>query len=494
VLVSTPWVKFFFWIYLLFLVWASGTVTNPADPDLWHRLATGEYLCRTGHFPQGDTFSYLSDFQQIADHEWGGGIVFYALWQLGGSTAIVAAKLVSLALTLTLVIWAGLANRRPTGWITAFYALILLALLPSFQSTVRCMIFTDIFFALWVFWYQREHHGRPISPAFYVLSIILWANLHGGFVIGLVWLFLIAIVNVRDPTKMKKWAIRLVLCSLATLVNPFGWGLWVSVGRALVAPREGFDEWAPVAFYSDPMAYPGYKILFICVVAALGIQVYRKGLRHLDHAGLILIGAFMALAMTSARQTALFAIVVGALVPGIFPLKWPYDLRGHPLRRLGTVGLTGACLIVPFFAALQVMPGAGLSLEYPHVACPVDAVAFLQRENIRGNLLVPFNYGSYALWELRGRMRVSMDGRYDLVYLPKTYRRVDDFFSGRAGTDLLTNPVPDAVLVPRAAGAYPKLQHNPAWREAWHDPWNAVFLPTSDGRSSSDLTLNSLGG
>src|SRR5580692_833581 len=44
ILVSTSWIRFFFWAYLLFLVWAAATVTNPADPDLWHRLAVGEFL------------------------------------------------------------------------------------------------------------------------------------------------------------------------------------------------------------------------------------------------------------------------------------------------------------------------------------------------------------------------------------------------------------------------------------------------------------------
>jgi hypothetical protein len=186
----------------------------------------------------------------------------------------------------------------------------------------------------------------------------------------------------------------------------------------------------------------------------------------------------MLLALSSARHTSLFAIVAGALLPGLFPLKWPSYLHSGPVRRLAAVALNSALLIVPFFAALIVMPGAGLALEYPHVACPVEAVDFLQRENVRGKLLVPFNYGSYALWELRGKMRVSMDGRYDLVYLPETYRRVDDFFSARPGwRDLLTSPAPDAILVPRDADVYVKLRNEPTWKEAWHDPYDAVFLP-----------------
>jgi hypothetical protein len=470
--------RFFFSGYLLFLVWAAATVTNPADPDLWHRLAVGEFLWQTGHFPHGDVFSYLSDYKQVADHEWGGALIFYGLWQWGGGTATVVTKLVTLAVTLALVVWAGMRDRRPTAWLVAFYALVLLALLPSFQSTVRCMVFTHILFALWVCWFQRERQGRTVPTIFYVVTMIVWANLHGGFVVGLAWLLVVAVIERIHQGAWKKWAVRFGLCSLATLINPFGVQLWIATGRALVTTRRGFNEWGPVSWISELGSYPGYKLLLLSVLVALAIQIYRKGWRQIDRLGVILIGVFMILAMISARHTSLFAIVAGALVPGIFPLKWPYDLRRRPLRRLVAVGVNFGIVIVPFFTALRVLPGAGLSLEYPHVAYPVGAVNFLERQGIRGKLLVPFNYGSYALWELRGKMRVSMDGRYDLVYRPETYRRVDDFFAARKGWyDLLTTPAPDAVLVPRSADVYYKIRMEPGWKEAYRDPWDAIFLP-----------------
>ncbi|MCE0522746.1 MAG: hypothetical protein LV480_07530 [Methylacidiphilales bacterium] len=476
---STPWVKFFFWVYLLFLVWAAATVTNPADPDLWHRLAVGEYLSQTGHFPTGGTFSYLFDYKQVADHEWGSAVLFYGLWKWGDGTAIVATKLITLAITLTLLVLAGTPDRRPTGAAAAFYALIILALLPSFQSTVRCMAFTHIFFALWLLWFQRERCGRPVPTFLYPLSMILWANLHGGFVIGLAWLFLVAAIELVNRGDWKKWAIRLGLCTLATLFNPFGWQLWISTGRALVTTRNGFGEWAPVAWGSLPPDYPGFKLLFLAVVAALVIQIYRKGWKRIDRLAVSLIVFFMALALTSARHTSLFTIVAGALIPGIFPLKLPLDLRGRPFRRFVVAGINFSLVLIPLFTALFVLPaGAGLRLEYPHVACPVGAIDYLQRENIRGKLLVPFNYGSYALWELRGQMRVSMDGRYDLVYRPETYRRVEDFFSAKGDWEnLLTAPAPDAILVRRSDDVYFPLRNEPGWKEAWHDSWDAVFLP-----------------
>ena len=140
--------RILFWGYLLFLIVAEGLVINPADPDLWHRLALGEAIWKTGHFPPGDAFSYLADYHVIADHEWGSAVIFYAIYLAGGYNLFVVAKLVALTITMALIVWAGMQNRRPTAWTTAFFVLILLALLPSFASTIRCMAFTHIFLAL----------------------------------------------------------------------------------------------------------------------------------------------------------------------------------------------------------------------------------------------------------------------------------------------------------------------------------------------------------
>jgi hypothetical protein len=470
-------VRFVFWAYLFFLIAVAATVTNPADPDLWHRLAVGEYLWQKGHFPDGDTFSYLSDYQEIADHEWGSAVIFYQLWQWGGGLAMVLTKIVTLTATLVLIVRAGIQNRPPTILLAAFYVLVMMALLPSFQSTVRCMIFTHLFFALWLYWFQRERQGRVIPTILYVLSMIVWANLHGGFAIGLGWLVLVGVVEAVHGAPWKIWAARFGLCWLATLVNPFGWQLWWSTGRALVANRGGFAEWAPVS-WSEPLVYPGYKLLLIGVLISLAVLIRRQGRSQTARPEVLLIGAFMMLALDSARHTSLFALVAGALMPGLFPQARPFRRVEDPVRRLSAMAFNTAMIVVPLLTALRVLQTASLALEYPPSSCPVEAVAFLQRENVRGNLLVPFNYGSYALWELRGRMRVSMDGRYDLVYKRETYRRVDDFFSARGDwKGLLTSPAPEAVLLPRDAPVYARLRAEPGWTEVWSNESDAVFRP-----------------
>jgi hypothetical protein len=471
-----------FWGYLLLLVWAEGTAANPADPDLWHRFALADYLWHTHHFPTGDTFSYLPDYQQIADHEWGSALIFYPLYRWCGGSAIVVLKLVTLAVTLALVIQAGLHGRRPTVFFAAFYALILLTLLPSFQSTLRCMAFTHIFLAWWLYWYQLERHGRPIPSWAYGATMIVWANLHGGFALGLAWLGAVGVVEAWLGGSWRLWAGRLGICLIATLVNPFGWNLWVSTGRALLTPRTGFNEWGPVQWWPEPLLYLGYKLLVVSTVIGVAVLIGRKGWRQLDHAGLLLIAGAMVLSFLSIRHTSLFAVVTGALLPDLIPHEPPIQSIASPVRRLSYLFMRFWIVLLPLYAALSILPGDCLQLRLPPGSCPVGAVDFLRRENVRGHLLVPFNDGSFALWKLRGRMKVSMDGRFDLVYRPETYRRVNDFFGARGDWPaLLRAPAPQAVLVPVTEPVYAKMKAQPGWHEAYHDANDAIFLPVPPG-------------
>jgi hypothetical protein len=319
-----------------------------------------------------------------------------------------------------------------------------------------------------------------VAPAWlYPVTMIPWANLHGGFAVGLGWLALLTVLEAAHHGRWKKWAARLGWCVLATLVNPYGWHLWYTTGRALLTNRLDFPEWGAVSWISDPVSYLGYKILLPGTVLTVGYAIFRRGWRNVDQQGVILTGIFLALAVDSARNTSLFAVVAGAVLPGFLHDRMSFSTMERPLRRLTYLCASAALAMFPLLAAIRVLPeSAGLVMDYPGNSCAVDAVAFLQSRHVQGNLLVPFNYGSYALWELRGQMRVSMDGRYDLVYSPATYRRVEDFFNAQGDwKSLLTSPAPQAILVPRLDRVFDRLMMDPAWTEAWKDRDNAVFLP-----------------
>jgi hypothetical protein len=368
-------------------------------------------------------------------------------------------------------------------FLAPFYSLVLLALLPSFLSTVRCVVFTHIFFALWLYWYRLERDGRPIRLVWYLLSAVVWANLHGGYAIGLAWLLGLAVLEafLTGPTSTacKTWLLRFAACSFVTIINPFGWHLWISTARALVAPRAGFEEWGPVSWDWDHLIdFIGFKLMFALALVLLFREWRRHTWRWVDRRAFIILFAFIFLALRSARQTSLFAEVAAALLPAWLPQALDFTRLPRALERLGFAGIWFSVFFVPIYVALMLLPAARIGLHYGPESCPRAAVYYLEEQNVRGKLLVPFNYGSYALWKLRGRMRVSMDGRYDLVYRPATYRRVDDFFFARGDwKTLLTDPTPDAILVPVADPIYPVLKIEAGWKEAYADSVDAVFLP-----------------
>ncbi len=289
----------------------------------------------------------------MIDFEWGSGVIFYLLYQGIGPNALVGFKLMMLALTLSLLVWAGLKTREPSAYLAAFYALILLALLPSFASTLRSAVFTDFLLALWLYWFQSERQGRATPHGFYVVTMIFWANVHAGYMVGLAWLGIMATVELALRGDAWKWNIRFLLCVAATLVNPFGWKLWWSTARALLITRQGFGEWQAVAWWPEVMAYSGYKLLLLGLAVALFFQVRRHGWARLDRLVVVPLGAFMLLSLTSARHTSFFAIVAGALAPGLFPASRKLEDYPDPLERLGQMALRSVLVIVPLYSILS---------------------------------------------------------------------------------------------------------------------------------------------
>jgi hypothetical protein len=243
-------------------------------------------------------------------------------------------------------------------------------------------------------------------------------------------------------------------------------------------PRADFGEWSPPNWWPDLFSLPGYKLLFCLTVIAILFLLRGRGWRRLDRVALLLIGGAMALSLSSARHDSLFAIITGALLPDLIPHERTLQSIDNPIQRLAYLFGRFAIVLVPLYTALFIMPGDGFRLRYPAASCPAGAVDFLRQQEVRGNLLLPFNYGSYAIWNLRGRMRVSMDGRYDLVYRPATNERVKNFFLAKGDwSSLLTSPAPAAVLTPLKTPVFAKMEAEPGWREAYRNQTDAVFLP-----------------
>jgi len=213
--------------------------------------------------------------------------------------------------------------------------------------------------------------------------------------------------------------IALLATFAATLLNPFGFGIYGAVRDQFVAPQlEALAEWQPVPIdwttlshiFSLGNAAGGIMLVTVTAVALAAVALYRRRLG----AAVILIGAAAA-APHHVRFEALLGIVT-AIVGGEFV---PLPKR---LAAGAAIALVGAYCVV-----VTPRPFLGLSYEYPS-----GAVDFIAREHIPAQVL-PTRFGAYFVWRLWPEYRDYWDAR-----------TIPFGQDGMARLDYLTSHPPDA--------------------------------------------------
>ena len=66
---------------------------NIADGDLWAKMALGAMLLQKGVLLTQDIFAFTPVLPEYVDHEWGSGVVFFAVLNLFGSIGLMALKI-----------------------------------------------------------------------------------------------------------------------------------------------------------------------------------------------------------------------------------------------------------------------------------------------------------------------------------------------------------------------------------------------------------------
>jgi hypothetical protein len=283
---------------------------------------------------------------------------------------------------------------------------------------VRAQAFTFLFFALTFFVMERGKGHTVLLPL-----VALWANFHGGFVIGP--LLILAYGYVRLAAG----------CFAVSVLNPYGLEYWRFLVEALSMPRPEIVEWrrAKLGGLDDLHIQAGLLLVLLLVLAK------RPRLAHLVALG----GASLATVLHVR-----FAPLLGMVILVTLGDAWEdvFRRRRHALA-LGVMTVTLS--LVAIGGAVGYMD-RHFSFEWkiPKHRYPVDAVNLLKEE--RGNLAVFFNWGEYALYHLYPRILVSIDGRYETVYPDDVVRANDWFTSGSPGSeDFLDTFGADFALYPR---------------------------------------------
>ena len=240
-------------IIFIFLIWSllAGPLSNRplADPDIGWHIRTGEQILATHSLPRTDPFSSTMQGQRWFAWEWLYDIVLGILHRACGLNGVVwlCALLVAAIFTLLL----SQLIKRGTGLLLAIVLMLLAEAAATIHLFARPHIVSWLFSLLWFVvldkWEDNQQGSLPRwIPWFFPASMLVWVNLHGGWIFGIALLSIytfaafVESLRTRDAFaaicsahRARAMFMALVVSAAATLVNPYGWRLHVHIYRYL---------------------------------------------------------------------------------------------------------------------------------------------------------------------------------------------------------------------------------------------------------------------
>ncbi len=469
------------WLFLLLIVIADAG--QRADPDLWGHLRFGQAILASGHAPTHDPYSYTAAGAPWIDCEWLCEAVMAVAYNHFGIVGLKAWKLICVAGTLGFMS-IGLAETE-AALALQFQIMTVAAIGLMLYMQFRPQIFTYLMFAILLALLARKWFRRRGALLAVVPLMALWANLHGGFIIGLATLGAYSLGAALSDARGLGAGIRrgaqlgglTVAATAATLANPYGIGLWRVIAGTLSNStiRVANEDWLPLSrvvareWHGD-LSGVVFLLCTVGLIAATALAVVLAP--RADDFPFVVIAAVMCVAaITAARNLPL------AIIACVAPLARRLAL----LKRQSEATVMTRSAVNPFIAVLMLFflaAGTGILSGRLRTAgkYPADAVEFMRRHALQGNILNEFGWGGYLIWHSSPGLKVFIDGRCETFYTSSVINQYIDFhFDLRGAQEVLDEWPHDFVLIPPAAPAYNLMATESGWRLIYRDATSALF-------------------
>jgi hypothetical protein len=453
-----------------------------ADPDAWWHLRTGQLILQNHAVFHSDPFSFTRFGQPWINHEWLSDVLLFGIYRVAGLGGLIVTFVAIIAVSFLLVYWR--CPGRP-------YLAALMTLWGAVASAsiwgVRPQMFSLLLASIFLLLLESSEHRLKLlwwtAPL-----MLLWANLHAGYPLGLVLIGVFLAGETLEAgispepwqnflPRLKQLATAFVVCLAMVVANPYGGRIYLYPFETLhsAAMQRFIQEWFSPNFH-DPASLP----LLFMLLALIGVlAISPRGLRPRTVALLLLT---IPAALSSMRHIPILMLVMVPAVADLIAARLQdsgvIQLFRKPLAAQSSRTLLfNLVVLVSFgvFAALRVQHVLSDQGEVEAHNFPTGAVAFIEREHPPEPIMNHYNWGGYFIWKLYPKYRVFMDGRADVYgdefmtdfgacyYLTGNWRRPLERWNIRT----LVLP-PDAPLITA-------LRSDSAWREIFADS-QAVIL------------------
>lgn len=289
----------------------------------------------------------------------------------------------------------------------------------------RPHIFSLLLILIWYyildeFQYKDKNYLYLLPPI-----MLLWVNLHGGYMAGF---FLIGIYlfgnllksitgkDTEDRRRAKSIGLIMLLCLLVSLINPYGYNILLFPFK-LTSNKfimDNVHEFLSPNFH-EPMFF---TYLFFMMIAVLAVSKAR-----LNVIESILALLFTYMSLYSVRYIPLFGIIIAPiLLRQIQQLVNEaqgrvVDFLNKRAERIADADASAKGYLLPAAAVILVVVIAAtgkISFGFDKKLKPVDAVEFLQKEHLPGNMFNNDEFGDYIIYAAWPQYKVFFDGRSDM--------------------------------------------------------------------------------
>jgi len=385
------------------------------DPDYFWHITAGQLIADTGRVPLTDPFSFTWAGQPWTPHEWLSEVLMY--WLVSGPGRIAALFVFGLLPASIIAVQAAMVSRRGVRALAFIGPATLAGLVITPYVTLRPQAESWLMLSilLWVLLELRPDHPR--RALLLIPFFVLWANLHGVYVIGLGVVGVYLLFTLFDRTPMApawRWM-------LATMIGVIGASMVTPAGPiGILYPLRYVDagDWglANIAEWQSPSFHEPAHWAFLAMIVLVGLNGGRRTPGWL----VMLSWVGIALGLAAERNVPIAAVFcLPTLALGVEDrLHAPSSRQLKLSRALGRRLLElGAAIAIVAGTFLFVVPrnlGAGIDADIA-MRFPVAAVDRLMQIEPNARVFAEYGWGGYVINRMHPTGgRVFVDGRNDM--------------------------------------------------------------------------------
>jgi hypothetical protein len=391
----------------------------------WH-IRNGELILQNHAITRTDPFSASVGGQVWYAWEWLYDISIAAIHDHLGLNGVILFTAGLISLTFAVVLHVAIRSGAGLPGASLFVALATGA--STIHFFARPHVLSWLFTAIWFWLFDSAETDPAHSRRLYWLPflMLLWVNLHGGFVVGFVLLgiyFLSALFG-RSAQRAKTLGVVGVLCLAASFMNPYGYQLHVHVYRYLTDRflMDHIEEFLSPNFHG--VAQQCFAALLLVSMIAMAARQERLRPSQL----MVLLFAVYS-GLFASRNLPVSSILITFIVAPILTRAIEQEHAPTPAKALlrrwtaFSTRMTHMELrsrghgwpTVIFIALLWACwHGGWVHTGFDAKRFPVKGVDYIAQHKIGDPIFCPDYWGGYLIYRLHPQNRVVVDDRHDL--------------------------------------------------------------------------------